>query len=73
MINQICKLQLIKKSGHIYCAKSEYDTSIDNVYSVDWLRGGISYLSFLFVPFRTTLNGYYSFQKQRMSLILVSL
>ena len=35
MINQICKLQLIKKSGHIYCAKSEYDTSIDNVYSVD--------------------------------------
>ena len=35
MINQICKRQLIKKSGPFYCAKSEYDTSIDNIYSVD--------------------------------------
>ena len=73
MIGQICKPQHNFKSNPISFAKYDLNNAIHNVYSVDWLRGGISYLSFLFVPFRTTLNGYYSFQKQRMSLILVSL
>ena len=73
MINQICKRQHNCLSTPILFEKFDQDTAIHNVYSVDWLRGGISYISFLFVPFRTSPNGYYSFQKQRMGLVLVSL